>query len=765
MAVLVALGGTVTLTALAAARRTSTSVGRALEAANVADVSVDVGVIDRTQLAELAQRPEVRQLSTYLFVAVRPGGTDLVGGIQVVGVAPLDDKAVATMDAPRYRAGRPPRPDAVDEVAINSTTADHLHLGVGDVMTVEAYTQEQVGEIFESSDPPAPTGAHFRARVTGIADPLDSFAAHGGPGGFGIIQLSPAAWAAHGAPLPLDYTGDPPASAIGAFRLVLRAQLRHGAADAPRFLRDVFRTYGDAADTTFSESRPTVFRAASDSVRVQTIALLLFGLAAALATLVAAGQAAARGAALTASPEDEQLRAMGARRRDRIVAATVPGAIGALVGAVLALIGALVASQWMPRGLAGRFEPDPGVDFDAAVLVPCAIALVLVVAARAAAAAWRATSVRPHASERPRRLFAALPPAPSLGARLAVNTPTLVAAVVAVAGTVGAFTFAGSLDHLGRTPRLAGEPWDTQILVQSEGAELAAREAPRLAEDDRVSALSRYGLFEVGFGSPARVSGFAIERLKGEVAPTVLSGRLPNALDEIAVDPASVPGAGPRIGQRITVESGGKSTRMTVVGTLTGTGEGFVVTAAAAERLEAEIGDAGFLLRWRKGVDQRAAVADLKQRFAEVEGPDTPDRVTNVRDARAFPYALGVFLALLGLLAAGHLLVTTVRRRRHDLAIVRALGLTPGQVRSVAAWQATTVAVIGVVLGVPAGLAIGRWSWAAVTNALRVVDETPTPVVSIVVIVLATLALANLLAAVPGHRAARIHPADALRTE
>ncbi|MDQ1372769.1 MAG: putative transport system permease protein, partial [Actinomycetota bacterium] len=353
----------------------------------------------------------------------------------------------------------------------------------------------------------------------------------------------------------------------------------------------------------------------------------------------------------------------------------------------------------------------------------------------------------------------------SMGARLALSRRTLVAAIAAVTGVVGALTFGTSLDHLARTPRLSGEPWDTQVIFQSDGESLSAREAPRLAKDERVGALSQYGLFEARLRTDHRVQGMAVDRLKGEVAPTVVKGRLPNSQDEIAVDPGTVPGPGPRIGATLRVQAGGDPQRMTVVGTLTGTGAGFVVTSAAAKRLAADIADAGFLLAWRPGVDTAAAVRDLHKTFADVEGPVTADRVANIDDARGFPYALSLFLGLLGLLATGHLLMTTVRRRRLDLAVARALGFTLGQARAVAARQATTVAAVAVVAGVPLGLAVGRWAWAAVAGALRVVDESPTPVLATALAAAAALVLANALAALPALRAGRIRPADVLRAE
>ena len=77
---------------------------------------------------------------------------------------------------------------------------------------------------------------------------------------------------------------------------------------------------------------------------------------------------------------------------------------------------------------------------------------------------------------------------------------------------------------------------------------------------------------------------------------------------------------------------------------------------------------------------------------------------------------LGVFLALLAVGAVGHALATAVHRRRHDMAVLRALGLTHAQVRTTVAWQATTLAAVGLIFGIPLGLALARTLWRVVAE-------------------------------------------------
>ena len=69
----------------------------------------------------------------------------------------------------------------------------------------------------------------------------------------------------------------------------------------------------------------------------------------------------------------------------------------------------------------------------------------------------------------------------------------------------------------------------------------------------------------------------------------------------------------------------------------------------------------------------------------------------------ALPLALSAFLAVLAVGAVGHALSIAVRRRRHELAVLRALGLTRRQSRLVIVTQASLLAAHRAGLRHPAG--------------------------------------------------------------
>ena len=112
-----------------------------------------------------------------------------------------------------------------------------------------------------------------------------------------------------------------------------------------------------------------------------------------------------------------------------------------------------------------------------------------------------------------------------------------------------------------------------------------------------------------------------------------------------------------------------------------------------------------------------------------------------------------------------HLLVTSIRRRRRDLAVLKTLGFSSGQVRTTVAWQATTLGLLAAVIGIPVGIACGRWVWIVFAHQLGIVPRPAVPFLTFSVLAALTLVVANVVAILPGRAAARVQPAPVLRSE
>jgi ABC-type lipoprotein release transport system permease subunit len=136
-----------------------------------------------------------------------------------------------------------------------------------------------------------------------------------------------------------------------------------------------------------------------------------------------------------------------------------------------------------------------------------------------------------------------------------------------------------------------------------------------------------------------------------------------------------------------------------------------------------------------------------------------------VKDVAVLPLALGAFLVLLALGAVGHALATAVHRRRGELAVLRALGMTGLQSRLVVVTQASVLAAVGLAVGLPLGFALGRFVWRLVAQSTPLAYHPPLAFWALVLIGPLALLAANLLSAWPGQRAARLRSAQILRAE
>ena len=78
--------------------------------------------------------------------------------------------------------------------------------------------------------------------------------------------------------------------------------------------------------------------------------------------------------------------------------------------------------------------------------------------------------------------------------------------------------------------------------------------------------------------------------------------------------------------------------------------------------------------------------------------------VVNLQSVDRLPLLLAALIVLLGVMTLGNTLVTSVRRRRRDLAVLKTIGFVRPQVAAVVAWQATSFALLALLVGLPVGI-------------------------------------------------------------
>ena len=762
LGILAGLAGGLALASIAGARRTSTAFERYREATGRADAIVfgTLAGIFPADYSPVRDLPEVEDAGEFTLAPLGVEGYPMLGTL-----APNDDRLYRTVARPLLVAGRLPDPERDDELVVNRSAARQLGLGVGDRLRVLSST-----ELFDPTAPPG-TGPTIEATIVGVGDSAMELVFGGGeePGFVPSAAL----------------LGDNP-EIPRAGNLVVR--LRPGTDVA---------AFGRRAAEAMGVPYLPVRDLAEDSKRIthgtdlERTALLLFAAAVALAGVVLVGQALSRSVYALAQPVSA-LRALGFTRNGLVCGFVLPLSLTATTGALTALGTAPALSRWFPIGLAGRLEPDRGLHADWPVILAGAVMIGVMVMVGAGLSAVRATRSRTRAvvasGRSPvaalRRLGATPLPA-VIGAGLALERgegeralpvrPALASTVAAVLGVVGAFGLLHGIEDALTRPERSGQFWQAEMLPGegAPGEDLAAT----VAADDQVSEayLVRNAAVDLD-GANAVV--YALVPHRGNRIFTVLEGRPPVTADEIVLGPATARALGKEIGDPVLVEGAdAREVRMVGKGLFTQTPhfsfdqgawmsvDGFDAVAPPSD----DARDEGVLVRFAPGVPVEEGIAGLGERLgssAEEIGPASlPQDVELLRNVRPLPRALAIFLVLLGVGALGHVLATTVRRRRHDLAVLRALGFRPLQVGGCVAWQAVTVALVALVVGVPLGIAAGRWSWRWVADATPLLYVPPLATAVVVLSVPVALVVAGAMAALPARRAARLRPADVLRAE
>jgi ABC-type antimicrobial peptide transport system permease subunit len=775
--VLVGLVGALVIAAAAGARRTETAVSRGAKVFNLTDAGMPIG--SEFGFADLKQEdverlPEVAELYRsdfyYLFLGRTEKGRKLSGNDVSLRASP-DPRYGDSVDGSKIVEGRMLDPDRVDEVVPDELTARAVGLEVGDTFTVRLGAASQLALLTRDggNNPPRLTGPRVRFRVVGISASFEPPSADAGA----AIQLSTAFHRAYGKRL--------------AGSTVFFISLKRGKADITSFKQGVDR---------LAKGRPTSFFTNGDfvdnlhrSTHIQAVALWVLAALGALVALLLVSQALSR-QTLLESVEYPTLRALGMSRGQLLALALArAGAIGAL----LAVGGAIALSPLTPVGeLARKGEPNPGVSADVMIVALGALAIVLLVLAVTAFPAWRAASTEPPrlgGTDLGRRnrassvadmvARAGLTPAAVAGVRMAlepgrgrtaVPVRTAIAGVVlSVAMIAAALTFAASLDRLTTTPRLYGQTWDVQIGA-GYGDDRAQAAFPIL-EHGTIGAFSAGTLDEVLIDG-TRVGVLAMDSERGSIAPSVIEGRAPSAPDEVMLATKTLDDVGADIGDIVTIRVGSRSSQTRVVArgvmpdftTSVRLGRGAFMTFSGFKRLVPRAPRNTFLARFAAGADKKASRARL-DKAGDANFGVRPTDLANFSRVDSMPFVIGGVLGMAALATLVHTLVSSIRRRRRELAILKTLGFMRGQVSRAVAWQATTIILIALLIGIPLGIAAGRWAWTIFSDELGVVPETVVPLAPTLLLVPGALIAANLIAALPARIAGRTRPALVLRAE
>jgi putative ABC transport system permease protein len=816
LALLIGLVGGVAMGSMVAARRTDSSYPKFLASTNPSDLVVQPFTTPAYSpgfVRQLARLPHVAGAAVAVpltAATLTPSGrpaTVLLAHVQLAATVGGPGGLYSGQDRVTITAGRRPDPARADEVVATQGAAAELHLHVG--------SRLPVGLIGSSS-------GSFRGRVdltvVGIGvlntqvlqDSVDA-------GRTGFLLGTPAlarefaACCASGMNVGLRLDGG------SRYDTAVGREYNHLLATSSYVSPGGSELYVYVTSAIEAE--------AQRSIRPEAIALGVFGLIAGLAALIIGTQSISR--QLRAGADDAgALRALGAGPA-MIMADGLPGIVAAVAaGALLAGVVAVALSPFSLFGPVRVVEPGRGIYLDWAVLGLGALGLTLVLGSVAAVIAYRQVPHRLAAHDQAHErtpaagraaVAAGLPVSGVEGLRLALEPgrgrtavpvrSVLAGAVLAMTVVTATLTFGASLTTLVSHPALYGWNFGYALYaVQGWGSVPVRWAGPLLARDRLVAATAGVDFVTVqinGQTVPAMVAP-----TRPAVSPHILSGHGLDSSHDLVLGPATLAQLHRRVGGMVTLASGSFHVRLRIAGTATMPAIGGVLSVHSSMSTGALFSTAilpegassgpfgpllsgpnAILVRLRSGVSQTAGLRSMQavhtQLTADLNSPralaaskgesiaDTidllpaqrPAEIVNYRSMGAMPAVLAGGLAAGALAGLGLTLLASVRRRRRDFALLKTLGFTRRQLAGAVAWQSSVIALIGLLIGVPAGIAFGRWLWLAFAHQLSAVPDPVIPAASIVLAALAAVILANLVAALPGRAAARTPAALLLRAE
>jgi hypothetical protein len=786
LTVLIAIVSGFVLAATAAGDRTDSAFPR-----YVARHGYDAIVYTVKPLPGLAQLPGVAQVTRVNFPFAGQPRCSCGHQINYGEFAVREVPAGALDRAVKLVAGRMPDQSSRVEALASYTLQRDYGVRPGTVITVPLAAASQRKAVFAAlnglAPPPKPAGPVIALRVTGIVAAENEFPSGGGPS-YDLYPTTAFAAATRDTPALPTY----------------QVRLRHGLADLARF--EAVASQNGAAGVEDLD-RPAA--AITSSIHPQAVGWWVLAGLAGLAGLAVTGQALARQAAAE-SADHPALAALGLSPRQLVAVSMLRTLAVAVAGAAGGIAVATLLSPLAPAGEARLADPAPGLSFDGAVLGLGALATVAVVLVLGVLPALRGARVRAAARvavRRPSAVAAAVAgagasPGAAIGIRYALEPgrgtravpvrTALTGSVAAVAAICATAVFGASLAHLTATPALYGAPFQMYFNYSGPGGTSGTDLLTDLRHDHRIDQITVASLPDVTV-SHVQVRTIAASSLRGSMLLSAVEGRLPAGVGQIALGASTMRSTGARIGGsvRVTVAdpSGAPHTRsFRVVGMLAfpgdfttgglGTGAAMTTTGYVAAQCPPGPKQAACLEQARKrvpdlvvihAVDGAAGRAALDhyggKQDANATRPVIPAALVSFGESANFPLLLGGIVTLCGLATLGHLLVVSVARRRTENGLLRALGMVRRQLASIVFWQASTVAFVAIVFGIPIGIAAGQAIWRAFAVSLGVV---PAPVVQawpLAAVAAGVLVTANVLAAIPALSAARSRPGRVLRTE
>lgn len=494
------------------------------------------------------------------------------------------------------------------------------------------------------------------------------------------------------------------------------------------------------------------------------------------------------------------LRAIGASGGQAVGLVVAEAALVGIVASGLGLLGGIAVAEGIillfETVTTGGFPEGPTLILPRTVAVAVAVGIGVTVAS-AVVPAIRAGRTSPMEALRPNLAGAVgapsrtgralqwlagatvgrLGPAGGLAATGAARNPRRVL-TTALSMIVG-LTLIGSLTVLGASYRTTVE--DTAelgyeadlIIVGDEGAAVPHAAVAALADLPEVAAAAGYGSTEVLHdGVVTTIAGFDSATADGVVVLDAIEGSTgPLAADQAIITEERAASGSLGVGDRIPVEfSDGAVVDLTVAAVIEPT-----------DLIDSDLlVDAGLIADHARNVDADRGVVRLAEGIGPARGTEVVTRAladrpqleittmaehTESLQARSSQLlalangllALTIVVALTGI---ANTVALSMLERGRELGLLRAVGMTRRQLRTMVRYEAAILSAIGAVAGLALGVGVALVAAPLLPDAL--VATTTIPIGSLAAYLLISVTFGVLAAALPARRAARRPILDAL---
>lgn len=255
----------------------------------------------------------------------------------------------------------------------------------------------------------------------------------------------------------------------------------------------------------------------------------------------------------------------------------------------------------------------------------------------------------------------------------------------------------------------------------------------------------------------------------------MVSGHWLDGPRQIVVGRRFLEAAGKHVGDSVTLEGDGRSTSVRIVGEAMTVGDSGMRVAADAGTLAAVGGTVRpdtFQIHLAPGTDRAGYLHDLDDALrplgvgAAAQGGELSSTVIAMDTMIVMLTVLLVVVAGLGVL---NTVVLDTRERVHDLGVMKALGMAPGQTVAMVVTSVAGIGAVAGVVGVPLGIALHDYVIPAMGSAagthIPPADLDVYHPLPVVLLALSGLVIAVAGALLPAVWSARTSTASSLRTE